>query len=58
MLGGGGGGIPEKQDTALGAKCAMGPLFPTQTAAAAPVLLKHENVLELISSLFTLAPLD
>lgn len=49
--------FPDKQQSALGTKCAMESQFPTQTAATASVLLKYEKLSEFISSLFTLSPL-
>lgn len=49
--------FPDKQDRALGAKCAMESQFPTQRAATALVVLKYEKLSGFISSLFTLSPL-
>lgn len=49
--------FPDKQDRALGTKCAMESQFPTQRAATALVILKYEKLSGFISSLFTLSPL-
>lgn len=49
--------FPDKQDRALGTKCAMESQFPTQRTETALLVLKYEKLSGFISSLFTLSPL-